>query len=278
MECDICFEKFDHSLNKPVALIRCLHTICSACLKRLIEKKCPTCNRPIEDSETNWHVLKQVVESEHDEFKLEVIKYLLLQEKTTTQSDEVKFKKKEKYNIIIKSLKSRLEMFYNEAIKQMNQQKQIYFKDIEKCVKFLIKSTIEFQPSCPNYSKDAILGLNEYKKQLLAEKETLSKKIVKFLKNKVENNYNETIKPIIEYKKQLFTEIESFGKHLNKHLTESTSILKEMIKQDEIRKRVDDNEFTKEDYSKLKQKYNDHSVQLNKFEDSFVDYDNQLVI
>ena len=39
-----------------------------------------------------------MVESEHDEFKLEVIKYLLLQEKTTTQSDEVKFKKKEKYN------------------------------------------------------------------------------------------------------------------------------------------------------------------------------------
>ena len=51
-----------------------------------------------------------------------------------------------------------------------------------------------------------------------------------------------------------------------------------MIKQGEIRQRVDDNEFTKEEFSKLKQKYNDHSVQLNKFEDSFVDYDNQLVI
>ncbi len=75
MECDICFEKFDHSLNKPVALIRCLHTICSACLKRLKEKKCPTCNRPIEDSETNWHLLKHVAESEYDKFKLEVIKY-----------------------------------------------------------------------------------------------------------------------------------------------------------------------------------------------------------
>jgi len=167
-------------------------------------------------------------------------------------------------------------MFYTEAIKQMNQQKQIYFKDIEKCVKFFIKSNIEFR--CPKYSDYAILGLNEYKKQLLAEKETFSRKIVKFLKNKVEDNYNETIKPIIEYKKQLFTEIESYGKHLNKHLTESASILKVMIKQGEIRQRVDDNEFTKEEFSKLKQKYNDHSVQLNKFEDSFVDYDNQLVI
>jgi hypothetical protein len=31
-----------------------------------------------------------------------------------------------------------------------------------------------------------------------------------------------------------------------------------MIKQGEIKKRVEDNEFTKEEFSKLKQKYNDH--------------------
>ncbi len=51
-----------------------------------------------------------------------------------------------------------------------------------------------------------------------------------------------------------------------------------MIKQDEIRKRVNDNEFTKEDFSSLKQTYNDHSIQLDKFEDSFLEYDNQWVI
>lgn len=279
MECDICFEKFDHSLNKPVALIRCLHTICSACLKRLKEKKCPTCNRPIEDSETNWHLLKHVAESEYDKFKLEVIKYLSSQESKTTQSDEIKLKKKEKYNNLIKLLKSQLETFYNEAIKQMNQRKQTYFKDIEKLVKFLIKDTTEYKPNELVHRNEVILGVNEFKKQLLAEKETYSKKIVKFLKNKIENNYNEKIKPIIEFKKQLFNQIESFGKDLNKHFAESALIPNNlMIKQDEIRKRVNDNEFTKEDFSSLKQTYNDHSIQLDKFEDSFLDYDNQWVI
>jgi len=121
--------------------------------------------------------------------------------------------------------------------------------------------------------------VNEFKKQLLTEKETYSKKIVKILKNKIENNYNEKIKPIIEFKKQLFNQIESFGKDLNKHFAESALIPNNlMIKQDEIRKRVNDNEFTKEDFSSLKQTYNDHSIQLDKFEDSFLEYDNQWVI
>jgi hypothetical protein len=161
----------------------------------------------------------------------------------------------------------------------MNQRKQTYFKDIKKLVKFLIKDTTEYKPNELVHRNEVILGVNEFKKQLLAEKETYSKKIVKILKNKIENNYNEKIKPIVEFKKQLFNQIESFGKDLNKHFAESALIPNNlMIKQDEIRKRVNDNEFTKEDFSSLKQTYNDHSIQLDKFEDSFLEYDNQWVI
>ena len=58
MECDICLEKFDHSLNKPLVLIRCAHTLCARCVENLVEKKCPNCNAEIEEARTNWSVLK----------------------------------------------------------------------------------------------------------------------------------------------------------------------------------------------------------------------------
>jgi hypothetical protein len=48
MECDICFEKFDKSINKPLSLFRCAHTICANCVKNLPTKECPTCR--IEDA------------------------------------------------------------------------------------------------------------------------------------------------------------------------------------------------------------------------------------
>jgi len=58
MDCDICFEKFDQSLNRPMTLIRCCHTICLSCLKNLKEKKCPSCDFTIEDSQTNWSIFQ----------------------------------------------------------------------------------------------------------------------------------------------------------------------------------------------------------------------------
>ena len=36
---EICLEKFDHSINKPLVLFRCGHTLCNKCVDDLHEKK-----------------------------------------------------------------------------------------------------------------------------------------------------------------------------------------------------------------------------------------------
>jgi len=38
MDCDICFETFDKSFIKPIALLPCLHSICNYCFKSLPTK------------------------------------------------------------------------------------------------------------------------------------------------------------------------------------------------------------------------------------------------
>ena len=63
MDCDICFENFNHLEKKPLLLIRCAHTLCATCVTSLTSRKCPSCSGKIEDTQTNWSMLKFVVES-----------------------------------------------------------------------------------------------------------------------------------------------------------------------------------------------------------------------
>ena len=58
MKCQICFEKFDHSKNKPYVLIPCTHTVCSKCVLSLKETKCPTCSRVFRDKNPNCKHLR----------------------------------------------------------------------------------------------------------------------------------------------------------------------------------------------------------------------------
>ena len=65
MECDICLEKYDKTLNKPLTLIRCAHTICAQCTQNLPTKDCPTCRRQIEATAVNWLVFN-LIQSESE--------------------------------------------------------------------------------------------------------------------------------------------------------------------------------------------------------------------
>jgi hypothetical protein len=167
MDCEICFEKFDHSLNKPLSLYKCGHTLCALCFKRLNNKTCPMCNTQIEDTSINWVVLKQVAESEYDMERSEVVKNLSETIKCTEE-------KKEQNNNLAKLFKNQVENHCNKThINQINSYKKQLFSKIEKKMKKseekavkLIKNEVE------NHCADKIKQITVYKKQLFLEIET----------------------------------------------------------------------------------------------------------
>ena len=137
MECDICFEKFDHSINKPLVLFRCAHTMCSKCVSLLSEPKCPSCGCVIEETRPNWSLLKTVPESDYDKLKSDLTKSISeieLLEKGFTETEQ---RKKEENSNLIKSLRSQVENRANDLIKQINMNKKNLFKEIDTNCKSL---------------------------------------------------------------------------------------------------------------------------------------------
>lgn len=74
MNCEICFEPFDHSIRKPYSLSSCSHTYCLSCLQKLINKKCPECNKTIKEKNPNNALLRFIPESNYDKLKSETLK------------------------------------------------------------------------------------------------------------------------------------------------------------------------------------------------------------
>jgi len=66
MNCEICFEPFDHSAHKPYSLSSCPHTYCTICLDRLTSNKCPQCSKQIIGKNVNIQLLKLIPKSEYD--------------------------------------------------------------------------------------------------------------------------------------------------------------------------------------------------------------------
>jgi hypothetical protein len=59
MDCNICFEKFDRQLRKPIN-INCGHTFCAHCLNNLKARNnhsCPSCRQEIKNEQPNYTVL-----------------------------------------------------------------------------------------------------------------------------------------------------------------------------------------------------------------------------
>ena len=125
MDCEICFDKFDHSFNKPMVLIRCGHTVCAKCVNNLAEKKCPSCNMAIKETLVNWAILKIVADSEYDMLKSEL-------EKTMNDIESIENKlikdkeEKIKANLShVQTTKKKVEKQANEIIKLINENKVI---------------------------------------------------------------------------------------------------------------------------------------------------------
>ncbi len=153
MECDICLEKFDHSFNKPMVLFKCAHTICHKCVDALEVKKCPSCNSLIEDSQTNWSLLKHVPESEYDKKRAELVTTLAKFENKKMQLSESAQKKRDVDANLMKKLKNKVELQSNELIKQIYANKKQLFKEIESYCKNLNRNE-SLTESIPVYEKD----------------------------------------------------------------------------------------------------------------------------
>lgn len=113
MQCQICFEKFDHSLHKPFVLIPCTHTVCITCLGILPDKRCPTCGREFMDKNPNWALLELVGDSDYD----------LLKKQMNRSFNETEILKKKLYDVHQRKLEEnnqKLKSIQNEIAKQAN--------------------------------------------------------------------------------------------------------------------------------------------------------------
>jgi len=77
MNCEICFEKFDHTINKPFSLSSCPHIYCLSCLDKLENNKCPACKTVYKSKNPNNALLKLIPESNYDKLKSEALKSLI---------------------------------------------------------------------------------------------------------------------------------------------------------------------------------------------------------
>ncbi len=76
MICQICFEPYDHSRNRPY-ILSCPHTFCARCLNQLNGKKCPNCNVTIRNKHVNLALLELVPQSSYDHQKNDSLKKLI---------------------------------------------------------------------------------------------------------------------------------------------------------------------------------------------------------
>lgn len=71
MDCQICFNQYDHSKRKPYSLSSCPHTFCIGCLHKI--KKCPFCNTIFKEIHPNLALLAFIPESEYDKTRNELV-------------------------------------------------------------------------------------------------------------------------------------------------------------------------------------------------------------
>jgi hypothetical protein len=169
MDCDICLEKYDNSIKRPLIIIKCGHTYCAECLGNLIEKKCPSCNVYIDSTITNFAVLKTTSESEYDKLKAELEKSLKELESFEKNLAEDRKNKIQQNSERVKLVKNKVENQTNVLIKLLNENKKRLFKEIEENSKLLNQNQ---KTSVALNKRDEIaekLSSNKYNKKQLIE-------------------------------------------------------------------------------------------------------------
>ena len=173
MECNICFEPFDHSIRKPYSLSSCQHTYCLKCLDQLNNNKCPNCNEPIKGKNINIALLKLIPESSYDKLKATTLKYCI-------EINEIK-------NNLKKSNEERLNI-YETKIKSI---KQTINDETNKIINILKQNEKSLNDECDIILNDikANLNLNKFEidhSKLKIEKDELNETALTNLNTKID--------------------------------------------------------------------------------------------
>ena len=202
MNCDICFEPFDHSIRKPYSLMSCPHTYCLKCSDQFFHNaidKCPQCKKPINGKNLNIALLKLIPESSYDRLKAKSLKVFIELNET---KQNLKKSREEKLNTHVAKIQS---------IKQKISDKTTEF------INFLKANEKILTDECD-------LKLNEIKSNLDSEKfednnflKIESKdKIEKNELNEVElNNLNDKIPEFKEELNKCLDKVENYEIHFN---------------------------------------------------------------
>lgn len=108
MNCEICFESYNHSKHKPYVL-SCGHTFCSECLAilRSYTYICPTCREPIANEIPNYSMLGLLLNDNNETLKQAIQKQL-------NELELIKLKFHTKYDKELKVSKIITDIFINE--------------------------------------------------------------------------------------------------------------------------------------------------------------------
>ncbi len=194
-ECQLCLEKYDHSIHRPYTLSCMTHTFCISCLNRLNNNKCPTCKIVIKGKSPNLALLNLTPLSNYDKLKSEIFKTL----NEVQDYQDIYLKRREltlnehkiKLDSIIKATNDMVQEKMNQLIVN-----QVELNDKIKSIEFNLNNRFESN----DISSEAII---ESKKKL--ERNELSEDMIKNLKIEIEQK----IKKLNELNK----EVENFNEN-----------------------------------------------------------------
>jgi hypothetical protein len=179
MNCDICFESFDHSIHKPYSLSSCPHTYCLNCLEKLKTKKCPQCNKLIKGKNANMALLKLIPESNYDKLKDESLKSFINLNEIKQDLKDKREKKLNHHKIKLALIKK---IINDETLKLIDILKQKEQNLINECDKMFIQLNSNLDSS--NYENNILFQINVSLKGQI-EKNNLNQNELKDLNLKI---------------------------------------------------------------------------------------------
>lgn len=140
MNCEICFHPYDHSKRKPYVL-SCPHRFCLSCMtKRLNDKRCPVCEKPIRSKFPNLNLMKTLPESIYDRTRRDLEQVVC---ETTELKQRLSQHCENKFNSSLQRVQAQRVLFLNksnELISLLKKNQQILLDEFNSIELLLNKS------------------------------------------------------------------------------------------------------------------------------------------
>ena len=164
MDCEICLYPYDHSKRKPYVL-SCPHRFCSDCMNRkLVDKKCPLCNKPIRSKFPNLTLMKTLPDSVYDKTKKDV-------ESIVIETNELKVK-----------INQQCERKFTDSLYRLQQQRQQFNKNAIDLINLIKLNQSRVLDEFNAIEADINKNFNEIKEQSQIDLD------MKYAKSSLDNN------------------------------------------------------------------------------------------